>query len=350
MNAIFNDKMQKATELSRAGRLKEALALMRGPAAPPAPAQKPSMLDRLAAFTRRAPSPTPADTPAPATAPHREPPRPPGARFEPRNFTCAHGTRAYKLFVPSRYHGQPVPLLVMLHGCTQSPDDFAAGTRMNELAEAHTMLVAYPAQSKTANMQKCWNWFNPADQARDSGEPAIIAGMIGQIRTEFAVMPDKIFAAGLSAGGALAAILGAAYPDLIAAIGVHSGLACGAASDMVSAFTAMSMGGKAAKADTRPIPTIVFHGDKDHTVNAANAEQVISQSQAGQVFTTEVTETPGYTRTIQTGPGGAPVLEKWILHGAGHAWSGGSSAGTFTSPNGPDASREMLRFFLERRK
>jgi poly(hydroxyalkanoate) depolymerase family esterase len=352
MNAMFNDKIVKATELTRAGRLKEALALLRGPAAPaPAPAQKLNLLDRLAAFTRRAPAPMPDMlTPALTPAPTPTPPRAPGARFEPRSFTNAHGTRAYKLFIPSGYHGQPVPVVVMLHGCTQSPDDFAAGTRMNELGEANTILVAYPAQSKRANLQKCWNWFNPADQTRDRGEPAIIAGMVSQIKNEFAVKPDKIFAAGLSAGGALAAILGATYPDLFAAIGVHSGLACGAASDMQSAFAAMRSGGAKAKPGNHPVPTIVFHGDKDHTVNAANAEQVITQAEAGSLFTSAVTETPGYTRTIETGPGGAPILEKWILHGAGHAWSGGSPAGTFTNPAGPDASREMLRFFLESRK
>jgi len=340
MNAILSEKMQKATQLTRAGRLKEALALLRGPDAPPA-APKPNLLDRLAAFTRRAPAPTPTQSPRHA------PPHAPGGRFEPRNFTSEHGTRAYKLFIPTGYHGQPVPLVVMLHGCTQSPDDFAAGTRMNELAEAHTFLAAYPAQSKTANIQKCWNWFNPADQSRGAGEPAIIAGITRHIAAEFAVNPKQIFAAGLSAGGAMAATLGATYPDLFAAIGVHSGLACGAASDMPSAFTAMSLGAKPAKPDAQPIPTIVFHGDKDHTVNPANAEQVIAQSQAGQTFTTQTTETPAYTRTIQTGPNGAPILEKWILHGAGHAWSGGSPAGTFTSPKGPDASKEMLRFFLQ---
>jgi len=361
MNAFFKDDMIKATQLTRAGRLKEAMALLRNTIgsslpAPAAPAAAPrSLLDRVGAFARRATAPKPAPAsqaaapePAPATAPA-------GARFEARNFTCDAGQRGYKLFIPSGFHGQPAPLIVMLHGCTQSPDDFAAGTRMNELAEAETFLVAYPAQSQSANISKCWNWFNPADQHRDAGEPAIVAGITRAILDEFGLKPGQVFVAGLSAGGALAAILGATYPDLYAAIGVHSGLACGAAKDMASAFTAMRRGGHpAAAAPHAPTPTIVFHGDKDHTVSPVNAGQVIAQSQAGANLPTTVMDGVAngvtYTRTTQTRPNGRPILEQWILHGAGHAWSGGSKAGSFTSEAGPDASREMLRFFLQNAK
>jgi poly(hydroxyalkanoate) depolymerase family esterase len=342
MNAVSKDDMIKATQLTRAGRLKEAMAVLRGalplPPNPAAPAATPpsprNLLDRLGHFARRA----------------VPPPVSPGARFESRDFTCPAGSRSYKLFIPSRYRGQEVPLIIMLHGCTQSPDDFAAGTRMNELAEAETFLVAYPAQTASANMQKCWNWFSPADQRRNAGEPAIIAGMTRQIMQEFSVKPGRVYAAGLSAGGALAAILGATYPDLFAAIGVHSGLACGAASDMTSAFTAMRRGGAAAHEPHSTIPAIVFHGDKDHTVSPVNADQVVAQTAAASTES-RITEgeTAGvkYTRTVQLGPDGKPATEKWILHGAGHAWSGGSKAGSFTNPNGPNASREMLRFFLD---
>ena len=280
-----------------------------------------------------------------------------GARFEERDFVGEAGHLGYKLYVPSRYAGQPLPLVVMLHGCTQSPDDFAAGTRMNDLAEEHLFLVAYPAQSKAANASKCWNWFNAADQQRGRGEPALIAGITREVMDDFAVDQARIYAAGLSAGGAAAAILAATYPDLYAAVGVHSGLACGAARDMAGAFSAMRQGAPAQTVSSRPsgqdrIPTIVFHGDGDKTVNAVNGTQVIEQAAGGATLQSTIVhgEAPGgiaYTRTIQANHAGRPLLEQWVLHGAGHAWSGGSPAGSYTEPRGPDASREMVRFFLE---
>lgn len=288
--------------------------------------------------------------PIPARAPA---PLPEGARFEERTFANPAGSRTYKLYVPSGYTGQPVPLVVMLHGCTQSPDDFAAGTRMNELAEEQTFLVAYPAQTQSANVSRCWNWFNAADQQRDRGEPSLIAGMTRQIMSDFSVAPGRVYVAGLSAGGAAAAIMGSAYPDLYAAVGVHSGLACGAARDMPSAFAAMRQGGAPYQGgDREPVPTIVFHGDGDTTVHPVNGDQVIAQSRAGAKLRTTVSrgQAPGgisYTRTIASDDSGQPVLEHWVLHGAGHAWSGGSPSGSYTESRGPDASREMMRFFLE---
>ena len=256
------------------------------------------------------------------------------------------------MYVPSGYTSQALPVVVMLHGCTQDPDDFAIGTRMNELAEEQTFLVVYPRQSQSANMQKCWNWFNAADQQRGGGEASLIAGIALQAVEEFSADPSRVYVAGLSAGGAAAAVLAAAYPDLFAAVGVHSGLACGAAADMPSAFAAMA-GQRApcASVEGATLPTIVFHGDLDRTVNPVNADHVVAQATPEEPLRTAVSrgETPAgmsYCRTAQLDGEGRAVVEQWILHGAGHAWSGGSPRGSYTDPRGPDASREMVRFFL----
>ncbi len=291
-------------------------------------------------------------------------PVPNGAQFVAATFGSADGSRRYKLYIPSRYRGEPVPLVVMLHGCTQSPDDFAAGTRMNELAEEGVFFVAYPDQPASANAQKCWNWFNPGDQGRGRGEPALIAGITRQIMRDRAVDPARVYVAGLSAGGAAAAIMGAAYPDLYAAVGVHSGLACGVARDIPSAFAAMRQGGataprrsgaqSATETPDRIVPTIVFHADRDTTVHPSNGDHVMAQAAAsaggGLRSTIERGQVPGghgYRRIVCADATGSPVLEQWVILGGSHAWSGGSSNGSYTDPRGPDASREMLRFFLD---
>jgi poly(hydroxyalkanoate) depolymerase family esterase len=281
-------------------------------------------------------------------------PVPDGAQFEERRYANSAGSRAYKLFVPSRCVGQAVPLVVMLHGCRQSPDDFAVGTGMNQLAEEQTFLVAYPAQSATANASKCWNWFEATDQERGQGEPSLIAGITREIMRDFKVEPTRVSIAGLSAGGAAAAVMGVTYPDLFSAVGVHSGLACGAARDMPSAFTAMRSGAR----DLRKrgaVRAIVFHGDKDMTVSSVNGDQVIAQS--GSATNSRISVCQGrspegvrYTRTVHTDECGHEMMEQWVVHGLGHAWSGGNPAGSYTDPRGPDASREMVRFFLQNRR
>ncbi len=286
---------------------------------------------------------------------------PEGGKFIEAIYSNPAGSRAYKLYVPSRYQGQALPLVVMLHGGTQTPDDFAAGTRMNAIAEEQTCLVVYPAQPSHANPAKCWNWFRPADQRRGHGEPSLVAGITRQVMRDYCVDPQRVYIGGLSAGAAAAAVMGATYPDLYAAIGVHSGLAFAVANDLMSAFVAMRRGDSASSSESGDIstvlgdaavPTIVFHGDRDTIVNPRNADHVVARSMRTTNWQKTVRrgQVPGghaYTCTIHTDESGRAILEQWCIHGAGHAWSGGSSAGSYTDPRGPDAAREMLRFFRD---
>ena len=276
-------------------------------------------------------------------------------KFLSLSCTAPAGTRAYKLYIPSTYAGEPAPLVVMLHGCKQNPDDFAAGTGMNALAEEQGCLVVYPAQAKNANGSNCWNWFQANDQRRDRGEPSIIAAITQQVMRDYEVDPERVYVAGLSAGGAMAAILASEYPDLYKAAGVHSGLPTGAAHDVPSAFAAMQNGAANGALKARSgaaIPVIVFHGDRDRTVHPQNGHQVLAHHAGPQpgAATTEKGSTPNgrsYTRAIHRNAGGKLTAEHWTVHGSGHAWSGGSKRGSYTDPKGPDASREMLRFFGE---
>jgi poly(hydroxyalkanoate) depolymerase family esterase len=283
-------------------------------------------------------------------------------QFVARSLTNAAGTRSYKLYIPASYTGQPMPLLVMLHGCTQDPDDFASGTRMNDIAEKAGCFVAYPEQNKSANGHKCWNWFSAIDQQRDRGEASIIADITRTVIEAYGCDRDRIFVAGLSAGGAMAVIMGNRYPDLYCAVGVHSGLPYAAARDLSSAMAAMRRGadnpGNTDQMDyadqtdhIKALPVIVFHGDHDKTVHPRNAEQIIEQALA-HIVSTERTEqgkstgaSPAYTREIYEDVAQRPIAELWRLHDTAHAWSGGSANGSYTAPEGPDASKEMMRFF-----
>jgi poly(hydroxyalkanoate) depolymerase family esterase len=261
-------------------------------------------------------------------------PRRPG-RFVRRIFVSPAGTRFYKLYIPSRYRGQSLPLVVMLHGCRQSADDFAAGTRMNELGEAHGFFVAYPAQAWRANVDRCWNWFQERHQVRDGGEPALIAGITRQVITRYKVDAARIYVAGLSAGGSMAAVMAATHPELYAGVGIHSGLPYASARGAASALAAMRYKRLGAAGALPAIPAIVFHGDADTVVHPSNGEYATSQA------VREEGEARGrrYTRTR------GAAFEHWLVHGAGHAWSGGDAKAPYADASGPDASREMLRFF-----
>jgi poly(hydroxyalkanoate) depolymerase family esterase len=367
MKSLLPEELREATRLTKAGRLLEATAAIQrllSPADPggrtadasvtidgeaeeipdvgAAQTSKPSLLGRLRGYFEKQPAGEELSTPTGE------------AQHFSREFRNAAGARPYKLFIPSGYRGRSVPLIIMLHGCTQSADDFAAGTRMNDGAETNTCIVAYPEQIGAANPRKCWNWFKKGDQARESGEPSLIAGITQQVMREFAIDPHRVYVAGLSAGGAAAAVMGATYPDLFAAVGVHSGLPYGAAGDVNSAMMAMRAGGAGRRKQGTGVPTIVFHGDRDTVVNPLNAGYVVAQAAQGLELTEHVERgTSGgraYTRTLYADGRGRTAVEQWTIHAAGHAWSGGSSKGSFTDPTGPNATKEMLRFFLQHQR
>lgn len=281
---------------------------------------------------------------------------PTGAQYLSRTHRSTAGARSYKLYLPASHPKRPKGLILMLHGCTQSPDDFAAGTHMNALAEKHGLAVAYPAQTGRHNAASCWNWFKPGDQTRGAGEPAILASLARKLAKEFGLGRDAVFVAGLSAGGAMAAILADVYPEVFSAAGVHSGLARGAARDVLTAMSAMRSGGAnvpaSVRASTPPdtVRRIIFHGQADSTVHPSNAAMIVAAAVGDDAKPAKVSKRSvrgrGYTRSEFAGSDGRVLVDLWMIEGAGHAWSGGRAAGSYTDNTGPDASAQMIRFFL----
>ena len=292
----------------------------------------------------------------PFTAPPAPPvadPIPSGASFKVDRFTCAAGSREYMAYVPASALQGIRGMILMLHGCTQTHADFARGTGMNALAERHRLVIVYPQQCRGENAQSCWNWFSIGDQRRGRGEPEILAQMAQAVAARHQVPQGRIFVAGLSAGAAMAVILGQTHPDVFAAVGAHSGLPFGVARDVPSAFAAMNGAVETpARRGTVPTPTIVFHGSADRTVHPANGARIGADVlDAGPVQTVLDQESGkagsrAYRREITTTPDGRVLLEHWTVEGLGHAWSGGKRGGSYTDPQGPDASAEMVRFFL----
>ncbi|HYW58766.1 MAG TPA: PHB depolymerase family esterase [Polaromonas sp.] len=355
MNSHLKSLMSQAMQLTRSGNLQAATAAIQAAlgnqtqASPAANMPARSESDVIDVTAREVPGTGPESEAS--VPPRSESSTPAAGRFISGSHRDAAGSRDFKLYIPPTAGDKPLPLVVMLHGCTQNPDDFAAGTTMNEAARAQGFFVLYPQQSTQMNPQRCWNWFKHSHQTRGRGEPGLLAGMTREVMSQHAIDPDRVYVAGLSAGGAMAAILGESYPDLFAAVGVHSGLAAGMATDLPSALSAMKGGGSRTRAQASGMPTIVFHGDADNTVHPLNGEQVISAS-TGKAAHVEVQQVKSAgvrtaTRSTHRAADGTVAAEHWLVHGSAHAWSGGSAQGSYTDSRGPDASAEMMRFFME---
>ncbi|HEY0878218.1 MAG TPA: PHB depolymerase family esterase [Zeimonas sp.] len=350
MKTDFLRRMNEATRLTRSGDVSAATAAIQRALRGRHTTSAADASDVVDVEARVVPDAVPLDAEPSLRGRWVEPDRPADGAFLAGSHAGAFGRRDYKLFVPPGAGASTLPLIVMLHGCTQDPDDFAAGTAMNDAALAHGFVVLYPGQSQTVNPQRCWNWFKHNHQQRGRGEPALLAGMTREVMIRYPIDSTRVFVAGLSAGGAMAAILGDVYPDLYAAVGVHSGLAPGVATDLQSALVAMRSGEGAPRRTGSGMPTIVFHGDADTKVHPRNAEHLIAMS-IGPDAPVEIERQHGdgrsWTRRMHHGPDGRVLAEHWLVHGAAHSWSGGNAAGSHTDMRGPDASEQMVRFFFE---
>jgi poly(hydroxyalkanoate) depolymerase family esterase len=341
MKSLFRT-MLKAGRLSRAGRpLSAALALgmLLSPSPPPKKKAKKSGAKRKREVSTSS--------------------RPVPGSFSVGEFAVEGGRLRYKLYMPTGSARRRLPLVVMLHGCGQSATDFAMGTGMNALADEFGFLVLYPEQSSTANLARCWNWHRPGNQKRGAGEPATIAALTRKVIVDCNANPSRVYVAGISAGGAAAAILATAYPELFVALGVHSGLEHGDVGSVGAALSVMRNGIGTVRRGKRspPPPMIIFHGDADMVVHPSNAGGFLDHLRLSSPRALSATVLRGrsdggrdFTRTTHRYADGPVLLQEWTIHGGGHAWSGGSRAGSYTDPSGPEASREMIRFFLARRR
>ncbi|WP_298928100.1 PHB depolymerase family esterase [uncultured Ramlibacter sp.] len=362
--AITAADLMQATRLTSQGRLLEATrAIQRALAGHPEPeAPKPpaaGVADVTDVTYREVQRPPSDKVSAPSLPAGRSQAARPSS-FLPHSFDFGGERHPYHLYVPSRSEADgKLPLVVMLHGCKQDAADFARGTAMNALGEQEKVLVLYPEQLRKANGMGCWNWFEPGHQGRGAGEPAMLAALVQQVAAEHDADPARIYVAGLSAGGAMAAVLGQTYPDVFAAVGIHSGLPAGAAHDMPSAFSAMRKGTGSRSTKAAAVPTIVFHGTADKTVSSKNADAIVDGQLAA--WTARGTQLASSKQAQGAGARTAActrwqdgdkksLLESWSVAASPHAWSGGDASGSFTDPAGPDASAQMLRFFLQHRQ
>jgi len=288
---------------------------------------------------------------------------------ELESLTTPYGTIEFKVYVPSSYSGESVPLVVMLHGCSQNADMIAEGTMWNELAEREGFIVLYPQQSTLRNVQGCWNWFFDANQHRGMGEPFLIAEATRYVMQRYNIDRSRVYICGMSAGGAMAIITAICYPDIFAAVGSHSGLEYDAADSIDSAYDAMENGGPdpeitaeeaymeilKAGAQRNELPAVIFHGSDDEAVKIINGDQTVEQfvilnEALGRIM--ESTESEGFEgkpyRLVQYTREGENLVEYWIIEGLGHAWSGGClDGGEFNDPEAPDATLHMWEFFSQ---